>query len=139
MASVVPGFEHDVFVSYATVDNRPENDPWVAQFVKTLAESLHAAIGTPVENRIWWDRKDIDEEAPLTDQIRSKSSEVGLHGCHHFAVMPTRTGARRSVMPFLQKIRGSAKTTGRCFLVDIGNLPEAERPAEFREIRGRHF
>jgi hypothetical protein len=42
MAAFVPGFEHDVFVSYTHVDNRKfrGNVGWVETFVNDLREAL---------------------------------------------------------------------------------------------------
>jgi len=72
MASSIPGYEHDIFVSYATVDDRPAKSGWVSAFVNCLSESMAAAIGERDPERIWWDRSQIDEEASLTDQIQTK-------------------------------------------------------------------
>jgi hypothetical protein len=68
MATSVPGYEHDIFVSYATVDDRPAKSGWVSAFVNCLSESMAAAIGDRDPERIWWDRLQIDEEASLTNQ-----------------------------------------------------------------------
>jgi len=53
------GYEHDVFISYATVDDRPAKCGWVSAFVSSLNESLSAAFGLRDPNRIWWDRSNI--------------------------------------------------------------------------------
>ena len=45
MASVVSGFEYDIFISYRHNDNR---SGWVAEFVKALQEELAATIKEPV-------------------------------------------------------------------------------------------
>lgn len=45
MASIIPGFEYDIFISYRHNDNR---SGWVTEFVKHLNEELAAAIKEPV-------------------------------------------------------------------------------------------
>lgn len=138
MASVVPGFEHDVFVSYATVDDRPARSGWVTAFVETLRESLSAMFGRRDPDRIWWDRSNIDEEASLTNQIRTKvekSACMVVILSRGYAASKWCAEERTAFLRAIQHQQSDA----RIFLVDIGNLPEADRPAEFRDIRGRHF
>ncbi len=45
MASIIPTFEYDIFISYRHNDNR---SGWVAEFVKALQEELAATIKAPV-------------------------------------------------------------------------------------------
>ena len=45
MASILPGFEYDIFISYRHNDNRTG---WVTEFVKALQEELAATIKEPV-------------------------------------------------------------------------------------------
>ena len=70
--SSAKGYEHDVFISYATVDDFPTKCGWVSAFVSSLNESLASASGLRDLDRIWWDRSNIDEEDSLTEQIRTK-------------------------------------------------------------------
>jgi len=139
MASVVPGFEHDVFVSYATVDDRPARSGWVTAFVETLRESLAATFGRRDPDRIWWDRSNIDEESHLTEQIKTKAEKSACMVVILSKGYSISNWCRAEREAFLQAIRKHKQRDARIFLVDIGNLPEADRPAEFREIRGRHF
>lgn len=139
MASFVPGYEHEVFVSYATVDDRPAKSGWVSAFVNSLSESLAAAVGRRDPERIWWDRSAIDEEAHLTEQIRSK---VQKSAC--MIVILSRgycqsnwCGQEREA--FLAAIAGQPEAERRLFVIDIGNLELEDRPSEFRDKRGRVF
>ena len=48
MAAFVPGYEYDIFISYAHVDNltvRPEEPGWVEQFHKHLEVQLTKHFG----------------------------------------------------------------------------------------------
>jgi TolB-like protein len=45
MASLVPGYEYDIFISYRQNDNR---SGWVTEFIRNLQEELAAAIKEPV-------------------------------------------------------------------------------------------
>ena len=139
MGSLVPGFDHDVFVSYATVDDSPKGNGWVTAFVELLRERLAAAYGRRHENRVWWDRSSIDEEAALTQQI---SDRVRKSAC--LVVILSRgyvasNWCREELNAFLDAMKAQPERDSRIFLIDIGNLLEADRPEEFRDIRGRHF
>ena len=45
MASIIPGYEYDIFISYRHNDNR---SGWVAEFVAALQEELSATLKEPV-------------------------------------------------------------------------------------------
>ena len=45
MASILPGYENDIFISYRHNDNR---SGWVTEFVAALQEELAATIKEPV-------------------------------------------------------------------------------------------
>ena len=45
MASIFPGYEYDIFISYRHNDNR---SGWVTEFVAALQEELAATIKEPV-------------------------------------------------------------------------------------------
>jgi|GEM_PF-2314105 len=139
MGSIVPGFQHDLFVSYATVDDSPTGNGWVTGFVTLLRERLSAAYGVRNAERVWWDRSNIDEEASLTSQI---SEKVKKSAC--LVIILSRGYAasgwcKQELESFLHSTNGQSESDARIFLIDIGNLLEVERPAEFRDIRGRHF
>ena len=45
MASIVPGYEYDIFISYRHNDNRSD---WVTEFVAALKEELAATLKEPL-------------------------------------------------------------------------------------------
>ncbi len=139
MASVVPGYDHDVFVSYATVDDHPAKCGWVSAFVSALSESLAAAIGQRDPKRIWWDRSDIDEEASLTEQIRSKVQKSACMVVILSRGYSKSKWCRQEREAFLAAVAGKRDAERRLFLIDIGNLDQQDRPPEFLDKRGRLF
>lgn len=46
MASILPGFEYDIFISYRQNDNK--QDGWVSEFVRILRSELEATVKNPV-------------------------------------------------------------------------------------------
>jgi hypothetical protein len=72
MASYVPSFQHDLFLSYAHADDRD----WVAVFEKNLRETLGRELGHKVS--IWQDVKEIrvagDWKADIENGIRDSAA-----------------------------------------------------------------
>ena len=70
MITFVPGFEHDVFVSYVHVDNRKygQNVGWVEKLVENLREALPQKLGR-AQSDIWRDPR-LSSSEPLPDAIR---------------------------------------------------------------------
>ena len=67
----VPGYENDIFVSYAHVDNIPLggiSKGWVETFIDNLATKLAQKIGRTDRFKLWDDRL-LARNAPLTPEI----------------------------------------------------------------------
>ena len=133
------GYEHDVFLSYATVDDRPAKCGWVSAFVSSLSESLAAASGLRDPDRIWWDRSNIDEEASLTEQIRNKVRKSACMVVILSQGYAKSKWCRQEREAFLAAVAGQPDADRRLFLIDIGNLDQKDRPREFCDKRGRYF
>jgi TolB-like protein len=56
MASIIPGYEYDIFISYRQKDN--EYDGWVTEFVNNLKRELHATFKEDIS--IYFDANPID-------------------------------------------------------------------------------
>lgn len=74
----VPGFEHDIFISYAHVDNAPveDDDGWVTQLHTLLLKLIRQKIGRAEGLSIWRDAKlgGNDEFADTLDSAFRKSA-----------------------------------------------------------------
>jgi WD40 repeat protein len=127
-------FENDLFISYATADNR---HGWIDAFVQELREPL-ASLVRPAEPRIWWDRSHIEEEGALTDQIRHAIAHtrtlVVILSEHSVKSRWCQAEWRHFVEAF-----PDATFEKRIVLIDVGTVPLRERPAIFSDLRGRLF
>jgi len=134
----VAGYKHDIFVSYASVDNQHQPG-WVTELVRALRIQLDAFLGRTGASDIWWDRKDLDEAASLEDQIGTS-----LRGTAILVVILSQgyvasdwcDDERRF---FLDAMRSRPDPDRRTHLVDIGNLDVDDRPEEFRDFTGFRF
>lgn len=131
--------DHDVYISYATVDDRPAIRGWVSAFARNLEESLAAAFGVRDPDRIWWKRSNIDEEASLTEQIRAKVQKSACMVVILSQGYAQSQWCRHEREAFLAALAGQPDADRRLLLIDIGNLDEQNRPPEFSDKRPRHF
>ena len=78
---LVPGFEHDIFFSYAWDDDRKTagDSRWVREFVDALRDELHQtplirAIQKDADRRvdIFFDEKDLSQDQPLDNELKRK-------------------------------------------------------------------
>jgi hypothetical protein len=76
----VPGFEHDVFVSYAHFDNEPDSQEirWVSRFQADLKVALRQRLG--VEPNIFFDNRSLQNQFldELLENARGAASFVAI-------------------------------------------------------------
>ena len=136
--SADPRFDHDVFISYASVDN-PSSHSWITHFVSNLTELLAIEYGFNNDDRIWWDQLHFDKDTSLTEQI---SRRVRRSAC---MVVVLSAGyvhsdwCRQEREAFLAAMAESPDQVGRIFLIDLGQLELSARPPDFQHLRGHHF
>lgn len=71
----VPEMEHDVFVSYAHVDNQKASEQekgWVDSFVENFRIALDQKLGRIGAASIWWDKTNLRPNDPVTSEIQGK-------------------------------------------------------------------
>ena len=127
--------EHDLFISYSTIDNQRG---WVAAFVRHLEIELNSELGKKNQQRIWWDEAKIDKNLPLTTQIRDRVSRSRLLVVLLSPGYCESDWCRQEREAFLSRFP-NAFNEGRLILIDLGKLGKADRPEEFRELRGHDF
>jgi len=83
----IPGYEHDVFVSYAHVDDRPFIDPtagqerssgWVSTLVRHLKNELAEKIGRSDAVSVWFDSSDLRGNHKLVDEIAARLERAAM-------------------------------------------------------------
>ena len=77
----VPGFKHDVFISYAHVDNQSargeEERGWVDVFHRALKVELEQELG---EKRVhvWQDHRELQQKGRLPSELEQAVSTSGV-------------------------------------------------------------
>ena len=136
----VPGFKHDIFVSYAHVDNLPPpgvEEGWVTTFVKGLDTYLAQKFGRHDAYSLWMDPL-LSQDTHLTPQIESV-----LHDAATLLVILSPgylasawCDQERNI--FLKKFRAErAHTAWPVFIVEKDKVET--RPDDFSDITGHPF
>jgi TIR domain len=139
MTAFVPGFAHDVFVSYVHVDNRKfdRDVGWVETFVENLREALPPKLhrGQP---DIWRDLR-LSSSEPLSDGIRVAVSHAATLLVILSESYLTSEWCQRELALFLQAAAQTGGATGRIFLVRMDALDHNRWPEAFHGLLGQKF
>jgi hypothetical protein len=139
MPTFVPGFTHDVFVSYVHVDNRKfdRDVGWVETLVENLREALPQGLkrGQP---DIWRDPR-LSGSEPFPEAIH----EAVTHSATLLVILSesylTSEWCQRELALFLDAAKQTGGATGRIFLVRLDTLEYNRWPAAFHGLLGQQF
>ncbi len=137
----VPGYRHDIFVSYGRVDDEPlpgVEKGWVSGLVETLNIRLRALIGRGDELSIWKDEQ-LSKHADLTPELIETVQNTAL-----LMVIMSRgylksPWCQRERETFLNAAQQRSSSGSHFFLVRIDDLDLSERPPEFADLLGYKF
>ena len=134
------GFEQDIFISYAQVDNTPmvlngRETRWVTHLKEQLQMRVDQRLGRIGRTKIWMDLDDLSGElkvTPTIDQaISNTAALVAVFSNGYLASEWCRTEIRDFIK--------SAGDTQRLFLVRLADIPLGDRPEEIQDIIGFDF
>lgn len=146
--SWVPGFQFDVFISYARVDNstadREPDRGWVAQFHRHLDVALSKKVGRLDTVKIWRDVREISGnqlfDRTIQDAVQKSALFVSLSSRGYLASDYCLNELQWFVRKAQQEAVGLALDDEyRVFNVLLNNIPPAERPAEYGRAQGFPF
>jgi hypothetical protein len=141
----VPGYTHDVFVSYAHVDDRPFVETerwqppmgWVTTLVRHLKNELSQKIGRDEAFSLWFDSQKLQGHHTLTDEIKSQLQRsavfVAVQSPGYLASNWCRDEARYFT------VGAAHDTTGRVFVVEKTPLDDEPQLAELSGRRNYRF
>ncbi len=139
MAVFVPGFVHDIFVSYTHEDNRTFDRD--AVWVETLVANLRDALLQKLQHDQLdiWREPHLSSSEPFPDAIRGAVTQAAtllVILAEHYL---TSEWCRRELNLFLRAAEQTGAVTGRIFLVCLDNLDPNHWPAAFRGLLGWKF
>lgn len=121
----VANFEHDLFISYALVDDQKYpgvEAGWVGTFVRTLELNLSARIGRSGLLECWWDRSQLCENQPLDKQIQHALERTA---CLVVVLSPgflASPWCPRELEAFRLAVEKQGRADSRIFVVDLGTV-----------------
>ena len=135
----IPGFKHDIFVSYAHVDNLPDpgvEEGWVTTLVHGLETKLAQKLGRREAYNLWMDPR-LSRDTHLTPQIESI-----LHDTATLLVILSpgyiaSEWCQQERKSFLEFTDRRTHTAWSILIVEKDQVEE--RPAEFADIIGHSF
>jgi hypothetical protein len=139
MPTFVPGFEHDVFVSYVHVDNRKYGQEigWVETLVENLREALPQKLRRDQPD-VWRDPR-LSSSEPFPDAIR----KAVTHSATLLVILSesylTSEWCQRELALFLETAEQTGGATGRIFLVRLDALDHNRWPEAFHGLLGQKF
>jgi hypothetical protein len=146
--SYVPGYKHDIFVSYAHIDNEPlfgAQEGWITTLVNNLKNLLGVKLGCVEVGKaeagkrevysLWMDYK-LPPNEPVTPDIdkclKSSATFLPILSTSYLASQ----WCRLEFETFLKQV-GSG--SGRIFMVEYHFMERSEKPLEFQELLGYPF
>ena len=134
MPAYVPGFQYDVFLSYAQVAE-PE---WVEGFREKLQEQLDRELHQKGVASIFWDLQNLAGDSPLSAEITQALSNTATLVIVLSRAYRERPWCRKECESFLSLAGPSSRRT---FVVLIEDIPPEQRPPEIQalEVLGFEF
>jgi len=136
-----PQSGHDLFISYAHVDNAPlfgAEQGWVSALVRDLRNLLAQKMGRADAFSIWWDKIDLRGDHQITPEIRNK---VQQSATLLLILSPGYLTSRWCIQEkdlFFEVLGGEPQ--GRVFVVEMQALDEEHSvPDELADIKGYRF
>src|SRR5215472_1457043 len=131
----VPGYDHDVFVSYAHLDNQGDG-AWVTNLVRHLDTEIGPRLGTK-DLQIWIDRE-LDGNHPLTPEIMQvirRSATILLIMSPSYIASEWCARERNAFLGFAR----DCVSEGRIFIVHCRDVDRQFQPPEFADLIGFRF
>ena len=140
--SYVPGYEYDVFVSYAHVNNSPvegAKQGWVDTLVANLRSALGRKLGRSEAFELWVDEQKLRGNNEVSDHIPAQVNQSALF----FAILSPGYVSSSFCLKELQAFLDSrgGRSDERLFIVDLEFLDEDihKMPEAFRDPRKYRF
>jgi hypothetical protein len=133
----LPGFNNDIFLSYASVDNEPDAQGvrWVSRFHNDLGTALRRRLGKDVE--IFFDQSGLRAYDELEQLLRNvRSSAIFLAVCSPSYVQ------REWTLDELKAFRTVPKASGepnRLVTIEVLPVEASHLPAELQNLKRTRF
>ncbi|MCV6637262.1 toll/interleukin-1 receptor domain-containing protein [Candidatus Albibeggiatoa sp. nov. NOAA] len=138
MSSFVDGYQYDIFVSYAHVDNTPlpgAEQGWVSTLINGLRNHLGQKLGRSDAYQLW-----LDTTEPTNAQLLSKRQQnISESALLLIILSPAYLASAYCMSDLSQFIITTGVDAGRIFIVEHDYIDPDERPPSLEHIMGYPF
>ncbi len=143
----IPGYEYDIFISYAHVDNAAfpgQAEGWIEQFYKNLNLMLAKRFGRMDTVKIWWDNKKLDGSVLFDESIKEGIRKSAILVCLNSPGYAVSDYCKQELNLFYKKVQSdktglSIAARSRIVNVLLNNIPFSEWPSELSGTTGFPF
>lgn len=139
MMGFVPDYEHDIFISYARVDDLSDTGKgWISAFVEKLNIQLARKLGRMDAFSLWMDHQ-LAGNAPITPTIMKTLGHTAIIMIFLSKAYLASYWCQKEQNSFLRMVQNRLRQSSNIFLVELDELSKEERPAEFADLLGYQF
>lgn len=138
----VPGHEHDVFVSYAHIDNEPlvgAAEGWVTTLVRNLETVLRQKLGDRERRLDVWMDHELAGNRPFAGDIQGALERTATLLVIMSPGYLSSDWCRKERETFRRLVSSRARTGSRVFVVHRDRIELSRLPAEFEGLLGYRF
>ncbi len=138
---IIPGFKHDVFLSYAHIDDEPipgSTEGWVTTLVNNLQWQLAQLCGRRDAFGLWMDR-DLARHVDFPPQILSSLRDSAILMVIFSPGYLASDWCLRERKTFLNEVKKRRDQGSGVFIVERDQVPLEERPEELEGLIGYEF
>lgn len=140
----VPGFEYDVFISYAWVDNQSDDDAhpelgWITQFRERLLNRVDQKLGRMGSAAPFFDTFAIRKNRDFGSQIEAALSKTAVFVAVFSPGYIKSKACCEEIRFFNQVVNSKLSQSGRLFLVRLDDVPKSKWPVGFTEYIGHEL
>jgi hypothetical protein len=148
MSYLQPHFQHDIFLSYARVNDQTHTAAergWVAQFLEDLTIGLTEEIGRTDAIDIWRDVRELAGNQDCDEEIQNRINDSAIFlACNSWGFLNAESYCLQELQWFSLRMtddRFGKKigTRSRVFNVLLNNVPRKDWPKEFDGSIGYKF
>jgi len=140
----VPGYEHDVFITYAHIDDEPaipgdNGTRWVSTVRQILQIRLDQRLGRRDAVKMWIDHGEVRGNQPVASYIRQVVSRSATLVAIFSRGYLSSAWCLQERELFIATAGGAEVAAARLFLVQLEEIPRAEWPQAFAYDVGYPF
>ncbi|SRX73672.1 toll/interleukin-1 receptor domain-containing protein [Aequorivita antarctica] len=145
--ALIPGYEYDIFISYAHVDNLAfpgQLEGWIKQFYQNLNVMLAKRFGRMDMVKIWWDSKKLDGSVLFDDSIEEGIKKSAIMICLNSPGYIQSPYCKQELDIFYKKSqseKAGLKIANRSRIINVllNNIPFSQWPEELAGTSGFPF